>query len=66
MKRRPASYSKRKAKATGIQFPYTIIKKFKPLEVDPIISDIRNRKKGDPIRKALINYIIERMVSILE
>jgi len=66
MKLKPARYSKRKAQARRTDSPYREIKIFKPQEVDPILSDIKNRKKGDPIRKALCNYLIVRTVSIFE
>ncbi len=58
--------SEQKTKARSDKTPFTHIKKFVPREIKPILSEIKSRKKGDPIRTGLINYLIIRSVSIME
>ncbi|MHA7734255.1 hypothetical protein [Nitrosopumilus sp. S6] len=66
MKPKRSSYSQRKAKARITDTPFRRIRYFKRIEIDPMLSEIKKRRKGDPIRKSLCNFIIIRTISIFE
>lgn len=66
MKIKNSIYSKRKAKARTTDTPFRKIRPFKIREVDPILAEIKIRRRDDPIRTALINYIIIRCVTVFE
>lgn len=44
----------------------SLIVDFSILQAKPILNEIKNREKNDPIRIALINYLIVRAVTIFE
>lgn len=66
MNKKRGIFDKRKKKALVGGHLYPRLKQFSILEAQPILKEIKKRKKGDKIRIFLTNYLIVRSVSIFE
>lgn len=64
IKKRGIVNKKRKAILTDAK--WLIVRNYAVGEAKPLLQEVRKRKKGDKFRKALINYLIVRTVSIFE
>jgi len=62
IKKRGIVNKKRKAILTDAK--WLIVRNYAVGEAKPLLQEVRKRKKGDKFRKALINYLIVRTVSI--
>lgn len=60
------TFSERKLHAIKEGVLYPRLKTFAMGEAQPLLREIKNRKQGDKVRKALVNYLITRTVTIFE
>jgi|GEM_PF-6843690 len=63
-KRGTFSQIKRRAITGGALYPMLV--RFSTLEAQPLLQEIKNKQQGDILRKALVNYLIIRSVTIFE
>jgi len=66
LNKKRGTFSKQKKKAIHEGKEYPRIRDFSKLEAKPLLKEIQNRSKNDPVRTALINYLIIRTVTVFE